>query len=200
MGGVEPPVTKRIASKIADSIITLNGYSREKYAVLQFGMELIVSSVIGCLLLAAISLFTGKPSAWIFFLVGFAPLKTSAGGYHAPTHFWCYVVTTGAFAVAALLHFLTESTTWVPLSLSILAWIVTILLSPVETHNKALSMQKKKRNRMVSINIVNTNVLFLLCMVLLKIHHFAISYIGLGVFAAAGSLLAAKIQNLIRKE
>lgn len=95
---------QKLSSACARNIISLGKLQGVNEAVLCYGCELIITSLIGLLILIGLSVLIGHPLAWIFFVIGFAPHRTSAGGYHADTHMRCYTVTSAMFLLSALLH------------------------------------------------------------------------------------------------
>lgn len=74
-------MTKRIATLWTDAIIHCDEKQESKRAVILYGMELLISTFIGIGLIAVVSLIAQEPLAWVFFLLAFAPLRHTAGGY-----------------------------------------------------------------------------------------------------------------------
>ena len=56
----------------------------EKNKIYAYGMELVLSGLVNVLSVLLISILIFHPADGLLFLVAFIPLRTTAGGYHAP--------------------------------------------------------------------------------------------------------------------
>ena len=83
-----------LANMLAKKTVAMIPIYAEKERVIAYGYELIITSIVGILLLIVCSVIFGLYLAWLPFVIGFAPLRTLAGCYHAPTNHVCYLVTT----------------------------------------------------------------------------------------------------------
>lgn len=131
--------------------------------MIRYGTELIVASIIGILMIQVVSLILHIPVAWFFFLAGFVPLRLTAGGYHASTHFRCYAFFTSMFAFCLVIE-TKLSGTLQPVLVSLFSSGLILSMSPIEAVNKPLKAQQRKRNRRYSFVILGivcgTAVLF----------------------------------------
>lgn len=146
-------MTKRISIMISEQIVRLGGISQEKLNVISYGMELIISSIIGILLLIGISIGLGQPFSWLAFLLGFVPLRVSAGGYHAKTHFLCYITIGGLFAAC---HLIAVGINLSPFHVivSMIAAVLVFLFAPIQSPQKPLTRDSRKTNRIASLVVV----------------------------------------------
>ncbi len=165
-------------------------------AILSFGCELILTSIVGVLLMVVTAIIMNHPIAWMPFLLGFAPLRTTAGGFHAKKHITCYLISTLVFMFC--LHIAIVCTMPIPflLLLSVASFVITFIFSPVVADNKPLTEKKKLANRKVSLMISGSYVLITALICCVWDSNFAISLFCFGEFAAVLSLLAA---STIRK-
>lgn len=56
-----------------------------------YGVQLLLSTLVNIFCIAVVSVLAALPLAWIPFLVGFVPLRVSAGGFHAKTPLRCFI-------------------------------------------------------------------------------------------------------------
>ena len=186
---------KFISIKCSRFLIKTGNLSYDKEPILCYGFELVIITVIGLLILILASLVYNQPLAWICFLLGFAPLRTTAGGYHASSHIRCYLTTTGMFALGLNLATLIE---WRSIVYSIIALSSTILIltmSPVEAENKKLTEEQIKRNREKSIIIVFFEFILSFILYLLDVSNVGIRIFYAGIAFASASLIMAKIAH-----
>lgn len=166
--------------------------------VYAYGLELLLAAILNILLIILVAFFFHDPYAWIFFLLAFIPLRVTAGGYHASTHFRCTAVCLVTFIITiALAHCIHD--TYRPIVSSILCLFnlaTVICLSPVQAAQKPLTASEQHINRNRSLFLA-----ILFCGIsILGLHWrfaLAILFFSLGVFSAAISQVAGKIQSII---
>jgi accessory gene regulator B len=141
----------------------------------------------------------GKPFAWIAFLVGFAPLRTTAGGYHASSHMGCYCISTIVYGICLSITMYVPVNSKALIGLTMVAFIIILLFSPVEAPNKRLTETVRKCNRKRSIIMVACESLLVFIIGCIGTQNEMITLCYLGIFAAAVSLIASKIKNLRRR-
>ena len=189
-----------LAQKLAKRTVMRIPDIADKERVIAYGYELLITSSVGVLLLSVCAFVSGLYLAWIPFLIGFAPLRTVAGGYHAPTHALCYLVTTSIFCFCLAIAGIGLLSYIHLLSIMVVSVFLVFLFAPVEARNKPLTKMKYARNRKRSIvcSVFWVAVAVILC--LMKFTDVYTTLLILGVAAASGSLIVAKIINLFRKE
>lgn len=171
-----------------------------KENIIRYGFELMITVLIGMLLMILVSFIGGQPLAWLPFILGFAPIRTTAGGFHASSHLGCYIITTAVFFLVMVLAVICQPYTWIYTLVACMSFALVFALSPVEAKNKPLSHHKRVANRRVSLllagaELIGSSILFVLDFSTLWT---ALFYYG--ILAASVSLVAAKITTLFRKE
>ncbi len=188
-------MTKRIATQWTDAIIRCDEKLASKRAVILYGMELLISTFIGIGLIAVISLIAHEPLALVFFLLAFAPLRHTAGGYHANTHFQCYMVFSGIFTLVIVLEktlLITNTICWV---MTIISTFIVFALAPCVPNNKPINEEGRQRNRKFSCILICIDFLSATTILLTQIDRTNLHYYYWGVLSAAVSLVAAKIKK-----
>lgn len=189
-----------LANMLAKKTVAMIPIYAEKERVIAYGYELMITSIVGILLLIVCSVISGFYLAWIPFVIGFAPLRTVAGGYHAPTRALCYLVTTAIFCFCLAIAGIGLLSYIHLLPIMVVSAFSVFLFAPVEARNKPLTKMKYARNRKRSIACSLFWVIITVILCLMRFTDVYTTLLFLGVAAASGSLIAAKIINLLRKE
>ena len=193
-------MTKRIAMIWTEAVCRCDGKHDYKRSVILYGMEILVSTIIGVGLILTISLLTCEPLAWTFFLLAFVPLRHTAGGYHASTHFQCYAVFCSIFSAGVALE-KTQVTTNVAIVVMLcVSCVIICSFSPCVPENKPLSKKRIRQNRNISIVLVIVDAFIVVILLRTDMDKGWVHYYCWGVLSAAISLVAAKIKIIIRRE
>jgi Membrane protein putatively involved in post-translational modification of the autoinducing quorum-sensing peptide len=186
-------------SKYITSFFVENGIieNKEELDIYEYGFELLISSFVNIAVVFIMSLFLGKVLEAIAFFLAFIPLRMFAGGYHANTHFRCFIILLFVYSTNVVLIYITPYN-YIPhtiLIFSICSLILVLLYSPMEDSNKPLLMDEKVSYRKVSVNIILCQIaITTVILIINKIPHILLSF-SIGQLAAALALLAVKIKN-----
>ena len=74
----------------------------KQYAVIAYGLELLLSSVVNILSILFIGAIVNRAGEIILLLLVSIPLQSFGGGYHCNTHLRCWALTTGGYLIAVL--------------------------------------------------------------------------------------------------
>lgn len=184
-------ISKRIVSEWSKSEIIMMEYE-EAYI---YGVQLLLSTLINISFIALISTVVGCSYAWIPFLVGFIPIRVTAGGYHAKTPLLCSTVFCGTYSIGIMLLGTINDTGLIPVCLfnSITAIVIVYLYSPLPAHNKPMSKIEMENKRTISIAIVSVLFLAMVISATLKAGVGVMSYVSLGEMAATIFCYVAKL-------
>lgn len=188
-------MTKKLSEFFANFLVDTGAAAPDKRAVILFGLELLLSSIISILIIIFISITFGFPFLWLPFLLAFIPLRTTAGGYHAATHTGCNITFALAYFVCIIVckYVAMQPPTYI--IISVMSVVTILLFSPVEAINKPLDDVRKSTNRARSIIIILAVAIASVFAWLFSIHNIGIQMFYLGVFAAMVSQIAALIIN-----
>lgn len=97
-----------------------------------YGVQLLLSTLVNIFCIAVVSVLAALPLAWIPFLVGFVPLRVSAGGFHAKTPLRCFITFCGTYLIfiALVLHLHDAGIRLAILTNSIVTVLTVYLCSP----------------------------------------------------------------------
>lgn len=143
----------KIASKITLILHHNNIISDDETEVYQYGLEMILSTILNCIIVLLLGALMNEILAAIIFFIIFALVRSSSGGYHADTYFKC----NSLFAINLIMVLL-----WMKFAAPfyfIVCHIIFILIyfmivtkyAPIENPNKTLSDMQKKHNKGLSI-------------------------------------------------
>lgn len=189
---------QKLSSVCAKNIISLGKVYKINEAVLRYGCELILTSIIGLLIMIGLSVLIGHPLVWVFFIMGFAPLRTSAGGYHADSHIRCYAVTSVMFLMGVLTAYEIRWGHFTYLAVSLFAAIMVGFLAPVEAMNKPLSAKRYRLNRNRSLILTFINCVIAVVFAMLELVSEEANMYYAGIFFASTSLIMGKIKNSLK--
>lgn len=185
---------KHLSHSLAQKIVNSGAGRNHSAAAIAFGLELIFTYFFGTSILLIISVLCRQPLAWLVFILGFAPLRTTAGGFHAKSQLSCFAVSSGIFLLSMIVSFFLLWTTTVYLLVCSVTLILVLLLSPVEAVNKKLTQEQRIKNRSQSIIISVINIAITLLFCVMNVVSALINLYFAGVAMAAASLIIAKIK------
>ena len=143
----------KIASKLTLILHRNNIISEDETEIYQYGLEMILSTILNCMIVLLLGALMNEPLAAVIFFIIFALVRSSSGGYHADTYLKCNSI----FAVNLIMVLL-----WVKFAAPfyfIVCHVIFILIyfmmvtkyAPIENPNKTLSDLQKKHNKVLSI-------------------------------------------------
>lgn len=185
-----------LAKKTAWRLATYGTITKEDISLYAYGFELMFSVVINIAGMLFLAIIVGQYLSWFWFLLALIPLRLSAGGFHAKTHFRCITLTLVVFLLCLLGIQTVPNELWKPMyiittiTLNISIWY----LAPVQTPNKPLSEREIQINRRwaIIISIIDT----LIGLYAYIANTPALTAYFMGVLAATISLVAGKIRNI----
>lgn len=186
-------VSKRISLYLlANDVITA-----EEAEVCQYGLEIMLSTLLGTMIVLLIGALLGVFCLSIFYCAVFVLLRQLTGGYHADTYFKCNLFSgLLSFAVLGLTRILSTYGlySWGLHLLLILFSVLTIAAyAPLDNPNKTLNRSQKTRNRILSI--VSSLLLSAVSCILFNTHPAVTILTGLTLFLTTLLLLIGKIKR-----
>lgn len=185
----------RLSKTIAENLVNATTSKKYSTVAVSFGLEIIFTALSGIACLIIISILCHKPFAWFFFTLGFAPLRTTAGGYHANSRLSCFLMSAGLFILSLVVSFLITWDTIIYLVISMFSLFFIIIWSPVEAVNKRLNKDKILNNRKKSVISSIFNTLLACTLTILNVHSVFINLYFTGIAMAAFLLIIAKIKS-----
>ena len=188
-------MTEIIVASFVKKLLTHGFITEGSKDIVAYGLELLISSIIGLLLISLISAAGGYWTAWISFIIGFAPLRYTAGGYHAKSHMGCYFAFSVAYALCFLSALFLSLPDYWPVITTTVSFLILLILSPVAPSNKPLSEHRRRHNRHCSVLVICLDLVASVCYYKMLLQSVFVNMFFLGIFAAAVSLIAAQVIN-----
>lgn len=172
---------------------------KEKEEIIRYGLDRIKSTCTMTLMTLLMGCIFQVFFQSIIFLVCFIILRKYAGGYHANTQNWCYVISTVIIAVALLvIRYMSDSSdNEIFILLQSVNFILLYFLVPVDNKNHRLEQWekekygKKARKRLICLYVLSV-----------ILHFYTINNIAVGVsnLTVGGCVIAGKIKNIVLKQ
>lgn len=143
----------KISINIADYFFENKMIERNDKDLYIYGLQLIISSLIGIAAILCIGIILNKFIDSIIFLLCFIILRNYCGGYHANSYLKCNLYFIGIFIITELIIMFTPKILIEPISVVIFCTSLYILVkyAPVDNVNKKLSKIQKDKNRVIAL-------------------------------------------------
>jgi len=147
-------LSAKLAKKLAE-------YSEdEKEEVYIYGLELIISTVVGLASILLISCLMFELKSGLIFIIMFVPLRLFTGGYHAATYGKCFIISNCAYLTILVLKYImwdnTPSGIWI--GLLIIASCYIAANAPVINQAQPISEYKQMRSKRIAKYILITEI------------------------------------------
>ena len=150
---------RTISRKVVEWLYGHGIIERSESNIYVYAYELLISSTISIFLILIASCVCGNIWYSLAFLLGFIPLRIYLGGYHASSHFNCYLAFLSVFLASVVLSYQIVATYGFRLITTCLLFIIAFLYAPVEAKNKRLPTEKKRKYRHISICLTGFDVI-----------------------------------------
>jgi accessory gene regulator B len=142
-----------------------------------------------------IGILAGRLPVTLLFLACFIALRSVAGGFHASTHFRCFLIMLGAYGAAVLpVFFLPEGLLGLAaLPMAAVSLAIVIALAPAPHENRPVTPVKLRRFRALSLWLTGGEAAAVAVCFTLNLNSPAYA-IAAGMLTAAASLCAAHAQ------
>lgn len=155
-----------ISSKITEFLVKNSICQKNElhWKVCCYGMEVMLSTILNCLIVFFLGVFFNMFIESIIFLIAFTPIRIYSGGYHADTYLKCNTIfgcmVFGCFAFYKYVEKIKWSGIIVICATQLL---LCIFLAPIENKNKRLTDRQKKvyKQRAITAVIILCILLFL---------------------------------------
>lgn len=181
-----------LSRKLADAMVGAGAAREQDREVYEYGLEVLISTAASVACVIAAGVLLGKAAETIAFLIVFIALRSAAGGFHASTHFRCFLVMMAAYAASMALLFSVPQgiLKWVAVSAAALACAVVAIYAPAPHENRPVGDGELRRFRALSLWIAGAEAIAVAVLSLLGFVHVAFGA-SLGMAASSVSLVVA---------
>lgn len=139
-----------LSIKITDKLEANGTISKSNRELYEYGLRQMMLSFVNICTTLLIGIAMSMVFEAVIFTCAYIPLRVFAGGYHAKTPQRCWAISAIMLILNLLvIKCLSDVSNWI-LVLSLIAFVLTIKLSPVDNCNKPLDEIEIKRYRLAS--------------------------------------------------
>lgn len=172
----------------------------EKEDIYIYGLELIISTVMGLISILFISVVLSNIKLGILFIFIFVPLRLFTGGYHAATYCKCFIVSNFSYLLVLILKNILWSKLlseiWICLFIFVSYYIIKN--APVINVHQPINKYKQMRNKRVTKYILAADGIWILYLAIN--YKELLSMAVLSICLIAAFMLIADKSFSIRKE
>lgn len=185
-----------LSQKLADLFISSGTVPAEDRDVYIYGLDVLISTALSVLCVLAIGILAGRLLETVLFLACFITLRSAAGGFHASTHFRCFLIMLGAYAAAVSPTFLFAEglLSWAALPMAAVSLVIVIALAPAPHENRPVTPLRLRRFRALSLWLAGGEVAAVATCFTLNLNTPAYA-VAAGMLTASASLCAARMQT-----
>lgn len=193
----------KVAHNLTEFFIENKIIKEEEKEIYHYSFELLLSSILNFLSILVLAVLGNHLVETLIFVLVFFTLRTQAGGYHARTHWRCYLLTMINYLVfVILLNVIPLEIVWlISLSFEIISVIAIYALAPIADENKPLDdgeyMRYKSKSRIL---IMIYLILLLTCYLLqYKNSNYIALTISIGSLLSVNSLFIAWLKAILKR-
>ena len=166
----------RLSLEIADYLFYREIITIDKYDVYRYGLEMIISTLAGIVLILLCGLLTNSFIHAIIFYGLFVILRMFTGGYHADLHIACKLTLCISFlATNCTYYILVDKLNIIMyIFISLFNFVTVILFSPVKCSKKPISNTIEKKNKFISIILYIILMLVSVCLYYMAYNEWAL--------------------------
>lgn len=190
----------KLSKKMTNYFIKKNVVNAEQRDIYNYCFEVMLSTLLNLLAIIIIAIATKTYIESLLFSIGFMLMRGTAGGYHADTHFRCFITLMAIYSVMLITKFFIPDSIKLYLSVAFLIYscIVVLIFAPIDSINKILSKEEKKHQRKKSLLYLIILILVASIMLIFAItqnYAYGLSY---ALFAVSTSMIAGFLKNKIQ--
>lgn len=184
---------------IADILEQQNKFAPEDKEVYRYGIQQGLNLTLNILTTIIIGVLCGMAYPSILFLVCYMPLRSFCGGYHAKTHFRCYIYSVIMITCLLLAAKYIAFNIVLYEVLVLISLIIILLLAPVEDENKKLDNVEKRVFRKRAYIIAFLEVLLYQLFWFMHLMN-CCKIISTALFSLSILMIIGAIKNYIRRK
>ena len=179
-----------LSEKLSCFFVRSKIIQQEDKEIYSYSVEVLLATILNFVMLYLIAILTGKVWETTMFVLGFVPLRSLAGGFHAKTHFRCLMTLLCTYtAFLAIVYLMSQELyIFVTVSCVSLSAILVYLLAPVEDKNKPLSASEQKHYRYRSRFTILVYAVVILFGIFMFQHRVEFLCIAVGILSVSFSL------------
>lgn len=189
----------RLVDASTNYLVRRNVIHEEDRDVYEYGFHSLYNNIIDIASIVIISILLNQVSQTILYHISFISLRTVAGGFHAKTHFRCFVMST-AIWLTSLWGIANMGSSLICISLAGISVVLIWATAPIEHDNNPLSVKKYKNMMELSRIISAIFFLLILFLVVSNVQTWVTASLAYGMASHSVLIVVAILQQIIRKK
>jgi accessory gene regulator B len=147
-----------LSNNITDFFYSNNIIEENEKEIISYGLQLIISSIIGISLIFSFGIILNKVVETMIFIVTFIAIRMYSGGYHAKSYFKCNMTLVIIYLCMIVAVSYTSRNFILPISiiLTIMSLCVFLRFAPLDNKNKRMSKHRLEVNRIITLWLIIT--------------------------------------------
>lgn len=152
----------KLLDKIVNKQLSDGVISKEDVPVYRYGYLLLFETLANIVAGIVVGVLFQQLCVVFIFWIGYMPLRSYAGGWHASTFFKCFLVSNLwlIIAVVVIKFFEVPINIWT-IIVDALCILIICVLSPVDTESKPLDTEERKKYKAKTIVILITHIVII---------------------------------------
>lgn len=193
---------KYLAKRITNYYINKNKIKEDEREMFEYCFDLLLSTLFNLLAIVIISIATGLYIEGAIFCIVFMTLRGVGGGYHANTHFLCFITIMTIFiSYVLMLKFINVEIMFVlSIAFLVVSFFVIAILAPVDTETKPLTKEEFKKNKIKTLVIMIVYTLATAILLSFEQTRYYSFNISCTMFMVSLLMIIGKIKNIASKK
>ncbi len=184
---------------IANILEQQNKFMAEDKELYRYGIQQGLNLALNMLTTMLIGCLCGMFYSSVLFLLSYMPLRSFCGGYHAKTHFRCYIYSVVMITCILLAAKYFTFSVLVYEILILVGFAVILLLAPVEDQNKMLDSDEKRIFRKKACIIAALEILiYHICLIANLVNNYKI--LAMSICSLSILMIIGRIKNFIQSQ
>ena len=143
----------KLSQKITDHYVKKNKIDDSERDVYEYCFEVLLSTFLNLLAIIILAVATGLYLETLCFTISFMTLRGTAGGYHAKTHWGCFLILMLVYAIFAITLFFIpkDILRFLSIGFATVGGIAILILSPVDNVNNQFTIEQTKKYKRKTI-------------------------------------------------
>lgn len=193
---------KKLSDNLSAVLVQSDIIPADKEKQCQYGLELMLSSVLEILFVIVLSAFCGNFAQTLIFFASFIPLRIYAGGYHADTRLRCFLILVVIYILFTVLLKILPADTYqyIIYGATVFTVIVVLSMAPLVHNRKNMNDKEIKSFRKIALSICFfETALTVIGSLFFKNNIYILSFV-IGQISVTVSMVAADIKNKLQEK
>ncbi|MBQ6944103.1 MAG: accessory gene regulator B family protein [Ruminococcus sp.] len=185
---------ERTAIKISCWMVRNKIIESDRIMVVKWGIRSILDTIFNIMTFLIIGLFMRMVTEIIVFTLGYIPLRSYAGGYHAKTPLRCWIISNLILFVAMKMICYMKNFTSIFVFLAIISVYILIVLMPVSDIHKPLNENDKNKYKLIGVVILAIEITITIIFYIIAWENMVYCFFSVWIILAV-MLILGKLKN-----